>query len=179
MPNFKWTMQKTFAVLALALLAGAAYSYASKTRILRPAIQYSINTGAYIPVGNALKAIPISSQVRDAQSRGHGNRTPLLNEVIRLAPRYYPPRARVLDAGCDGYNCEVNLNSAFSNLRFWRGRKRRHSVIAFHALARNIAFMNLPKGVALPVQFVIEGKRVARIGAFNASQPLPPDKIIK
>jgi hypothetical protein len=58
--------------------------------------------------------------MRKAQRRGYSDRTPLLNEVIRLGSKCFP----------------------------------------------------------LPVEFRIEGRRVAHIGAFDASRPLAPNQIM-
>lgn len=180
--------QKTIAFLVLAALLCVPFSYQLEAQSRpEPAFasprQFSTSGEVTVPVGGRLKQREASPQVVRKQMKGYGNRTPLLNEAIRLAPAYYPPGARVLDvdsySDSSGQHFRVNLNRAFVNSRFWRGKKRRVSILAFHALARNIAFTHLSKGTALPVRFVIEGKSVARIGAFVTSRPLRPEKIIR
>ena len=209
MPHTKYIWQKSAAFLTVTLLLAAAFLYQltrerrqqtvhstetparvasarTATRVRQTsfvgAAQFSISGEAYIPVAGALRKREISRSVMDEQKRYSGDRTPLLNEVIRLSPKYFPPDARVIS---DRHSSEspdrflINLNRAFVNPQFWRGRNRHNSLLAFHALARNVAFMNMPKGPALPVQFIIEGKQVAKIGAFAAGRPLRPDKIIR
>lgn len=141
--------------------------------------QFSVSAAAYVPVAGALVERKVAREVVAAQGKLFGNRAPLVNEVIRLAPAYFPSGARVLslpettDAGA-----VINLNAAFANPKFWQGRSRRDTQLAFHALARNVAFKNEPKGVPLPVRFLVEGKRVTKIGSFDTSRPLQPDEII-
>lgn len=173
---------------APALMATIVWLFQTRTSSIEPlrepralALQFSTSSKAYIPINGTLKTQEVASSVSEAQQQAFGDRTPLLNEVIRLAPGYFPPQARVVsvNSGSRSGNFLINLNRAFANPKFWRTRNRRDSGLAFHALARNVAFMNEPKGAPLPVQFLIEGKRVNSIGAFNTSQPLPPDKLIR
>lgn len=141
--------------------------------------QFSVSATAYIPAAGALAERKVAREVVAAQSKLFGNRAPLLNEVIRLAPAYFPPAAHVLPTPQNaGSGAVINLSSAFANPKFWRDRSRRDTKLAFHALARNVAFQNEPKGAPLPVRFLVEGKRVTTIGSFDANQPLQPDEII-
>lgn len=153
---------------------------APPARALSPA-QFSIAGAAYVPTDEGLRLREVSRETMRAQTRMTGNRTPVLNEVIGLAPRYFPPGARVLEnPNFDGVvsGAVINLNRAFANPKFWKNRSRRETILAFHALARNVAFQNEPKGAPLEVQFLLEGKRVAKIGAFATARPLQPDAIL-
>lgn len=176
-------LRQTAHISATPARVGIASAETPRTNLSpMPAEQFSFSTVAYVPVRGFLRERKLSPVVEGAQVCAHGDRTPLLNEVIRLAPNYFPPHAHVIaveqDEGQTSDFFLINLNRSFSNVDFWRGRKRRDTILALHSLARNVAFQHDGKGIPLPVQFVIEGKRVAKIGAFAASQLLPADKII-
>jgi len=148
----------------------------------RPARQFSYSTIAFIPTARGLQQRGVSPTVQAAQRRAHGNRKPLLNEVIRLAPNFYPPQARVLEVkrgGLRGTYFVIDLNRAFFNEKYWSGRSRKDTNLAVHALARNVAFMNAGKGIPLPVKFVVEGKQVASIGSFAADRLVMVKEIMR
>jgi hypothetical protein len=175
--------------LASTLILSVGPTDASSTHIIdnrgatRRGLQYSVSGVAYVPFRGSLKERKVAFSVLNAQARFAGSRTPLLNEVIRLVPHYFPPHARVLSIRQTGSAKQqyfvVNLNRSFANSSFWKSRKRRACRLAFHSLARNVAFQNEGKGIPLAVRFAIEGKFVPRIGSFGTTRPLEPHKIIK
>ncbi len=130
-------------------VVGSPISFVTSDRLKRSPAQFSVSTKCYIPARGRLREREVASQIVEAQSRATGNRTPLLNEVIRLAPRYFPPGARVSESHQGDEEFIINLNRAFFNETFWRGRTRRDTLLALHALARNIAFINYGKGISL------------------------------
>ena len=141
--------------------------------------QFSVGAMAYVPVAGALVRREVPRAVVEEQAKLFGNRVPLLNDVIRQARTSFPRGARVLSAPqSEGQDAVINLNAAFADPKFWRGRSHGDARLAFHALARNVAFQNEPKGVPLKVRFLVEGKRIAKIGSFDTAQPLRPEAII-
>ena len=134
---------------------------------------------AYVPVAGVLVEREVPHTVVEKQTKLFGNRVPLLNDVIRQAPTYFPSGAHVLPVPeREEQSAIINLNAAFAAPKFWRGRSHDDVQLAFHALARNVAFQDEPKGAPLKVRFLLEGKRVAKIGSFDTAQPLRPDEII-
>lgn len=142
--------------------------------------QFSTAIEVAVPVGGSLQMRPISRAIIDDQSRTEGDRLPVLNEVIRLAPAYFPSGARVLpsNAKVNQGTEAINLNRAFADAKFWKNRSRQDTKLAFHALARVLAFRNQPKGASEAVLFLVEGKRVMKIGSFSTKAPLQPEDII-
>jgi hypothetical protein len=169
-------------LVLLALVLGVK-SHAEPPRPTQSyARQFSISTVIYLPIRGGLRKTRVASTVISTQTRLSGDRTPLLNEVIRLAPHYFPPRARVLSVDQRSLTQShflINLNRWFSNSKFWKYRNRDQCRLAFHSLARNAAFINEGKGIPLPVRFVIEGKLVPRIGSFQTKGLLEPANIIQ
>ena len=142
----------------------------------------------YVPIRGKLVKKPLTGKM-SSDSMAFGNKVIVLNEVIRLSPRYFPPGAKVLSVSqTNWYNkatknsyafYPLTLNKAFLNNSFWKKRGKQNTLFAFHALARNIAFTNDGKGIPLPVLFVVKGKRVTKIGSFSIKYHLVPDKILE
>jgi hypothetical protein len=100
-----------------------------------------------------------------------------LQDVVNASKELFPKGTKIQSVRGRGASpIEVNFNKAFTNPRFWR----RHKTIklAVYSIVDNIGNMGLPKGPPLPVQILVEGKRVDEINGFDISKPRKPDMSI-
>lgn len=100
-----------------------------------------------------------------------------LQDVINASKVLFPESTKVQSVDVGGASpIEVNFNRAFINPRFWRRHKTMK--LAVYSIVNNIGNKDLPKGPPLPVQILVEGKRVDAINSFDIRKPRKPDMSI-
>jgi hypothetical protein len=97
-----------------------------------------------------------------------------LQDVVNASKVLFPNGTKVQSVDMRGANrIKVNFNKAFTSPKFWR---RHNSMkLAVYSIVNNIGNINLPKGPPLPVQILVEGKRVEAINGFSILEPRKPD----
>ncbi len=148
----------------------------SPTKALPPLAQFSTSPSVLVPGDDgSLHERPLPKAVLAAQSKAKGNRTPVLNQVIRMASAYFPPGTKVLAVGDAPKAFTINLNQAFDNQDFWSQSGETTAQLAVYTLVNNVAYQNAGKGKTMPVQLLIEGKPASTLGEFDASDAIDPD----
>jgi len=101
-----------------------------------------------------------------------------LQAAIDASKVLFPKNIRLLSVNLNGgYGKNriivVNLNHAFLNTTFWK--RQPNMRLAIYCIVNNIGNMDEGKGQPLPVQIIVEGKKVKDFRGFDISKPHKPD----
>lgn len=163
---------RSLPLFALALgLAGCTPKGGGQPTVTTAPISYLDQI--YVPgKDDKLHKHPVSHNAVDTQIKAGGNPTPALDEVIRAAPQYYPPEARVKGFKSDEKQFTVDLNAAFANQKFW-SKGEQVTELAVYALVNSAA--QVDKAGKKPVQLTVEGKPLSTLGEFDATDAIDPE----
>jgi len=98
--------------------------------------------------------------------------TEAFNEIIRLAPKYFPPKTRVTDWHDDGKSVSLNFNRAFTDAGFWSKRGEGRTELAVYAMVNSAATSaKTPRTVVLQV----EKRPITSLGEMDTSDAIEPN----
>lgn len=102
-----------------------------------------------------------------------------LNQILVLAPQFYPKGTKILGFKDAGAHYEINLNAAFNNEDFWSKNGAKTTELALYALTNTAGQIEDGSGVPTPdghpVALLLEGKKLDVLGEFDLSDALPPN----
>ncbi len=114
---------------------------------------------------------PVSKAALDEQKK-FKNPVSALNDLVRMAPNYFPPKTRVLDWHDNGPTVSINLNRNFADSTFWSKRGDSRTRLAVYALVNSTA--NSAR-TAKPVVLEVEKKPVQTVGEMDAEGSIEPN----
>ena len=146
----------------------------------KPAIQYSIPTTILVPEDDEKlhakpwKALPSGApagqniDLKDLHTRW-------MNAVVQATPELFPPGTRVksVEVGSVREPAQVDFNAAFAKPDFWNGELK--TQMAVYSIVNTLSPVMSGKGRNVPVQILVEGKRIETLGEFDASDAIEPD----
>jgi len=95
---------------------------------------------------------PVSKTALDTQKK-FKDPTGAFNDLIRMAPAYFPPHTKVLEWHDDGKAISLNFNRAFVDTGFWSKRGEGRTQLAVYALVNSAAnSAKTPRPVVLQVE---------------------------
>lgn len=112
-----------------------------------------------------LHARKVSFPALDTQLKSGGSPIPALDEIIKLAPQYFPKGTRVEDVKENGGIITVLMNTEFGDAKHWR-KGEKITELAVYSLVNTLA-----KGEKT-VTLTLEGKPISTLGEFDASGAL-------
>lgn len=115
-----------------------------------------------------LHAKKVSRLALDTQLKSGGNAAPALDEIIKLAPAWFPKGARVEDVKDDGTIITILLSPEFGNAKHWQ-KGESVTTLAVYSLVNTLA--KDTKKVAL----TLEGKPIPALGELDTSEALGAD----
>jgi len=152
----------------------------------KPAIEYSIPDTILVPGDDEkLHEKPFKN---DVSAKGGANLpsvyTRWINAVVQATPELFPPGTRVqsVKLGNESEPAQVDFNAAFAKSDFWHGETQ--TKMAIYAIVNTLSIesivhalppMQSSRGRDVPVQILVEGKRIETLGEFDASDPIKPD----
>ena len=107
----------------------------------------------------------VSRLALDTQHKRGGNAAPALDEIIKLAPQWFPKGARVEDVKDDGSVVTLLLSPEWGNAKHWQ-KGESLTEVAIYSLVNTLAKDG--KKVAL----TLEGKPIPALGEFDTSEAL-------
>lgn len=111
---------------------------------------------------------PVSKAARDTQ-RKFKDPTGAFNDIVRMAPAYFPPHTKVLDWHDDGKAVSLNFNRAFVDTNFWSKRGESRTQLAVYALVNSAAnSAKTPRSVILQV----EKRPISTLGEMDTSDTI-------
>lgn len=113
---------------------------------------------------------PVSKSALDAQKK-FGDPTAALADVVRMSPKFFPPKTRVLDFHDDGKTVSVNLSRDFEDPKFWSKAGEMKTQMAVYALVNTAASSSGNKAVVLKT----DNRPLSALGEFDASDAIEPD----
>lgn len=111
---------------------------------------------------------PVSKAALDAQKK-FGDPTAALAEIVRLSPKWFPPKTRVLDYHDDGKTVSINLNRNFQDPNFWSKSGEKTTELAVYALVNSAAQSGKP------VVLEVEKRPVQTLGEMDTSDSIEPN----
>lgn len=114
---------------------------------------------------------PVSKAAMDTQKK-FKNPTAALNDIVRMAPSYFPPNTRVLDWHDDGPSVSVNLNRNLVTPNFWSKRGESQTELAVYALVNSAS---TSAGGVKPVVLQVEKKPLSTLGEMDTSDSIEPN----
>lgn len=115
-----------------------------------------------------LHAKKVSRLALDTQLKSGGNPAPALDEIIKLAPKWFPKGTRVEDVKDDGSVVTVLLSPEFGNAKHW-SQGETTTELAVYALVNTLAKDG--KKVVL----TLEGKPIPALGELAMAEALEAD----
>lgn len=112
-----------------------------------------------------LHARKVSRLALDTQLKSGGNPAPALDEIIKLAPQWFPKGTRIEDVKDDGSVVTLLLSPQFGEAKHWQ-KGESITELAVYALVNTLAKDG--KKVAL----TLEGKPIKALGEFDTSEAL-------
>ncbi len=114
---------------------------------------------------------PVSKAALDAQKK-FGDPTAALAEIIKMAPKSYPPKTRVLDFHDDGKSVSVNLSRDFLTPQFWSKGGDTKIFLSVYALVNTASNAS---GTAKPVVLKTDNHPVTQIGETDLEGEIQPE----
>jgi len=111
---------------------------------------------------------PVSKAALDTQKK-FKDPTEAFNDLIRMAPKYFPPHTKVLEWHDDGKAVSLNFNRAFIDTSFWSKRGEGRTQLAVYALVNSAA--NSAK-TPLPVVLQAEKRPISTLGEMDTSDTI-------
>lgn len=143
----------------------------------KPAIEYSIPDTILVPGDDEkLHEKPFKN---DISAKGGANLpsvyTRWINAVVQATPELFPPGTRVqsVKVGSDAEPAQVSFNQAFSKPEFWNGETK--TKMAVYSIVNTLSPVMAGKGRNVPVQILVDGKRIETLGEFDTSDAIEPD----
>jgi hypothetical protein len=115
-----------------------------------------------------LHAKKVSRLAQDTQLKSGGNPAPALDEIIKLAPQWFPKGARVKDVKDDGSVVTLLLSPEFGDAKHWQ-KGESITELAVYALVNTLAKDG--KKVAL----TLEGKPIPSLGELDTAEAFEAD----
>jgi hypothetical protein len=143
----------------------------------KPALQYSNPTTILVPGDDEkLHEKPFKN---DVPAKNDANLTEAythwINAVVQATPELFPPGTRVqsVKVGSDAEPAQVSFNQAFAKPEFWNGETK--TKMAVYSIVNTLSPVMAGKGRNVPVQILVDGKRIETLGEFDTSDPIEPD----
>ncbi len=101
--------------------------------------------------------------------------TQWINAVVQAAPELFPTGTKVksVRAFGDAEPAQVDFNAAFNTPKFWSGETK--TKLAIYSIVNTLAPIFSDQGRDVPVQILVDGKRLQTLGEFDVSEPIAPD----
>jgi len=143
----------------------------------KPALQYSNPTTILVPGDDEkLHEKPFKNDV-PAKDDANLNEayTRWINAVVQATPELFPPGTRVqsVKVGGDAEPAQVSFNQAFAKPEFWNGETK--TKMAVYSIVNTLSPVMAGKGRNVPVQILVDGKRIETLGEFDTSDAIEPD----
>lgn len=118
----------------------------------------------------------VSRLAIDSQLKSGDRAAPGLQEIIEQSPKFYPKDAKVNSTTETDKGMTVDLNKAFANDKFWRGKGEKVTELAVYALVNSAAKTTSADGASAPrpVMFTIEKKPAQTMGEFAVDGSIEP-----
>lgn len=111
---------------------------------------------------------PVSKAALDTQKK-FKDPTGAFNDLIRMAPAYFPPHTKVLEWHDDGKAVSLNFNRAFIDTDFWSKRGEGRTELAVYALVNSAAnSAKTPRAVVLQA----EKRPITTLGEMDTSDTI-------
>ncbi|BCM92774.1 hypothetical protein IAD21_04656 [Abditibacteriota bacterium] len=114
---------------------------------------------------------PVSKAALDAQKK-FGDPTAALADIIKMAPKYFPAKTRVLDYHDNGKSVSVNLSRDFEKSDFWSQGGELKVRLAVYALVNTASTAS---GTAKPVVLKTDNRPLSTLGELDVSDEIEPD----
>lgn len=113
---------------------------------------------------------PVSKAALEAQKK-FGNPTEALADIVRMAPKWFPPKTRVMQWSDNGQTISVNLNRNFATSEFWSKSGSKTTQLAVYALVNSASVDEKP------VVLQVEKRPVTpeEMGGFDTSDAIEPN----
>jgi len=111
---------------------------------------------------------PVSKAALDTQKK-FKDPAGAFNDLIRMAPQYFPPHTKVLEWHDDGKAVSLNFNRAFVDTNFWSKRGEGRTELAVYALVNSAA--NSAK-TPHPVILQVEKRPITTLGEMDTSDTI-------
>ena len=142
------------------------------------AVEFAALETIYVPgKDDLLHEQKVSHNAIDSQLKSGDRAAPGLQEIIEKAPQYFPPDAKVNSTTVTDKGMTVDLNPAFVNDKFWRGKGEKMTELAVYALVNSAAKTTGAQGTSdpKPVTFTIEKKPAKTLGEFDIDGEIEPE----
>jgi len=111
---------------------------------------------------------PVSKAALDTQKK-FKDPTGAFNDLVRMAPAYFPPHTKVLEWHDDGKAVSLNFNRAFIDTNFWSKRGEARTQLAVYALVNSAAnSAKTPRTVVLQA----EKRPISTLGEMDTSDTI-------
>lgn len=110
----------------------------------------------------------VSRLALDTQLKSGGNPAPALDEIIKLAPKWFPKGTRVEDVKDSGGIVTILLSPEFGDAKHWQ-KGESITTLAVYSIVNTLAKDG--KKVAL----TLEGKPIPALGELDTSDALEAD----
>ena len=146
------------------------------------AVEFASLETIYLPgKDDLLHPEKVSRMAIDSQLKSGDRAAPGLQEIIEKAPEFFPKNAKINSTTQTEKGMTVDLNQAFANDEFWRGKGEKVTELAVYALVNSAAKVTGAQGVTepKPVTFTIEKKPAATMGEFDVEGEIKPqDRLV-
>ena len=142
-----------------------------------PTVKFSSLETIYVPgKDDLLHATKVSRMAMDSQLKSGDPAAPGLQEIIEKSPLYFPKGAKINSTTKTDKGINVDLNKAFTNDPFWRGKGEKTTELAVYALVNSAAKITSAQGTGepQPVTFTIEKKPAETLGEFAVDGSIEP-----
>lgn len=114
---------------------------------------------------------PVSKAALATQKK-FGDPTAAIAEIVKMAPKSFPPQTRVLDYHDDGKSVSVNLNRNFEDPKFWSQAGENGTLLAVYALVNSASEAS---GTGKPVVLKVEKRPVGAVGETDMEGEITPE----
>lgn len=150
--------------------ANSAVISATPSPALTPPVAALANV--WVPGSDELLHLkPVSKTALNEQKK-FKNPVAALNDLVRMAPKSFPPQTRVLDWHDNGSTVSINLNRNFSDSDFWSKRGEGRTRLAVYALVNSTANS---AGKPKPVVLEVEKKPLQTVGEIDVEGSVEPN----
>lgn len=120
----------------------------------------------YVPgADDKLHAKKVSFPALDTQLKSGGTPIPALDEIIKLAPKWFPKGTRVEDVKENGSVITILMSPQFGDAKHWQ-KGEKITELAVYSLVNTLA------KDGKTVTLTLEGKPISTLGEFDAGGPL-------
>ncbi len=126
----------------------------------------------WVPGQDELLHLKAVSKTALDEQKKFKNPVAALNDIIHMAPKYFPPKTRVLDWHDNGPTVSINLNRNFEDGDFWSQRGEGRTRLAVYALVNSTANST---GTPKPVILEVEKKPVQTVGEIDTEGSVEPN----